>query len=159
MKRQTERFFCTYASVYQKTVVCQKTGIIICVTQSLFIRLLKFRRKSPKDYLRCKEAARDLVLTRLNYFNSFYSFTWNRIAIKNTTRRWGSCSKKRNLNFCYKVVLLDPGLADYIIVHELCHLGQFNHSAKYWELVARAIPDYKKQRLQLKAMSISRRYS
>jgi len=97
-----------------------------------------------------KERARKLILERLDYFNKFYGFTWRRVAVKNTKRRWGSCSKKSNLNFCYKLVLLSEQLADYIIVHELCHLGQFNHSRAFWNLVAQTIPNYKSLRSELK---------
>ncbi len=91
-----------------------------------------------------------LILDRLGYFNKSYGFIWNRVAIKNTKRRWGSCSKKGNLNFCYKLVFLPPSLADYIIVHELCHLGQFNHSPAFWDLVAQTLPNYKTLRNELK---------
>ena len=89
-----------------------------------------------------KEQARRLVENRLSFFNKFYDFEINRIAIKNTSTRWGSCSSKANLNFNYKIIYLRPQLADYLIVHELCHLGQLNHSKKFWELVKQAVPDY-----------------
>lgn len=114
------------------------------------------RVKSPnKKFLGNRDRARVLVLERLNHFNDFYGFTWGRVGIKNTKRRWGSCSKKGNLNFCYKIVFLPGDLADYIIVHELCHLGQFNHSPEFWDLVARALPNYKSLRSALKNVKIS----
>ena len=91
-----------------------------------------------------REQARIFVENRLSYFNKFYNFEINRIAIKNTNRRWGSCSLKKNLNFNYKIIYLKPELADYLIVHELCHLGQMNHSKKFWALVSKKIPDYAK---------------
>ncbi len=101
-----------------------------------------------------REQARELVLGRLAYFNRLYDFKWNRVAIKNTKRRWGSCSKKGNLNFCYKVALLPQELADYVIVHELCHLGQFNHSKDFWKLVEKSIPNYGVIRTSLKAVLV-----
>ena len=94
-----------------------------------------------RDYLKYKETARALVKSRLAYFNTFYGFNIKRIAIKNSKSRWGSASKKGNLNFNYKIVLLPMELADYVIVHELCHLGEFNHSVKFWQLVSRAVPN------------------
>jgi hypothetical protein len=112
------------------------------------------RKRPSKVYLANKERARQLVLSRLEYFNRFYGFTWGRVAIKNTKRRWGSCSKKGNLNFNYRVALISQDLADYVLVHELCHLGQFNHSRAFWELVAKTLPDYKVARKKLKNVKL-----
>ena len=91
---------------------------------------------------------------RISYFNKIYNFEINRIAIKNTSTRWGSCSSKRNLNFNYKIIYLKPYLADYLIVHELCHLGELNHSKKFWKLVEKVIPDYVKINKELKKIHI-----
>jgi len=101
-----------------------------------------------------REQARNLVLARLAYFNQFYNFKINRVAIKNTYRRWGSCSSKGNLNFNYKIIYLRPELADYLIVHELCHLGEFNHSLKFHALVAKTIPNYVKVNKELRLTPI-----
>jgi predicted metal-dependent hydrolase len=89
-----------------------------------------------------REQARRLVENRLSFFNKIYNFEINRIAIKNTSTRWGSCSSRGNLNFNYKIIYIRPALADYLIVHELCHLGELNHSKRFWALVSRTIPDY-----------------
>ena len=97
-----------------------------------------FRRFTIKK----REQARRFVKNRIEYFNNFYNFKINRIAIKNQTTRWGSCSSKGNLNFNYKIIYLRPALADYLIVHELCHLGELNHSKNFWALVSKTIPDY-----------------
>lgn len=87
---------------------------------------------------------------KIAYWNTFYNFKFGRISIKNTKSRWGSCSKKGNLNFNYRIVFLSPHLADYLIVHELCHLGQFDHSPKFWNLVSKTVPDHEKCRAELK---------
>lgn len=97
-----------------------------------------------------REQARRFVENRIKYFNSFYGFKINRISIKNQKSRWGSCSKKRNLNFNYKIIYLKPALAEYLIVHELCHLGEFNHSKKFWALVRKTIPDFVKINKELR---------
>ena len=109
------------------------------------VRVRKVRiapRKSRSAYLKHREAARTLVKERLEYFNSMYGFTIGKIAIRDQRSRWGSCSRKGNLNFNYRIALLPPHLADYIVVHELCHLKEFNHSKQFWDLVARTVPDY-----------------
>ena len=109
----------------------------------------KFFSKSTnttQDYLKYKENALALAENRIRHFNKVYRFLINTVNIKNQKTRWGSCSKKGNLNFNYKIALLPPRLADYIIAHELSHLGEFNHSQKFWNLVAKTVPDYRKIR-------------
>lgn len=107
-------------------------------------RVVRRHRKGARvNYLKNKEAARELVKNRLAYYNQLYRFNVGRVSIKNHKSRWGSCSKKGNLNFNYKLALLPEALADYVIVHELCHLGEFNHSKNFWGLVEKSLPDYK----------------
>lgn len=107
------------------------------------------RRKPSARYVKDKEAARKLIHERLAYWNTFYNYSYGRVSIKDTKSRWGSCSKKGNLNFSYKLIHIPPDLADYVVVHELCHLGEFNHSQKFWNLIARTTPDYKERRNRL----------
>ena len=102
-----------------------------------------------------REAARELVKEKLTHFNQFYNFKFNKVFIKRHKRRWGSCSSKRNLNFNYKIIFLPPTVADYLIVHELCHLQELNHSQKVWELVGRTIKNYKKLNKALKKTIVS----
>lgn len=114
-------------------------------------RLKKGRAKNGStQYKRYKEQARVLIHERILFWNRVYGFTYGRVFIKNQKTRWGSCSKQGNLNFSYKLVFLSPHLVDYIIVHELCHLKEFNHGPNFWALVARMIPDYKKCRAELR---------
>lgn len=98
---------------------------------------------TKKHYAEHKEAARALVHAKLEHYNQFYNLTYNRVAIRNTRSRWGSCSSKKNLNFNYRILLLEPKLQDYLIVHELCHLQEMNHAPQFWALVAQQVPDYK----------------
>ncbi len=110
----------------------------------------KTLRKPSVEYLKHKEQARRLITSRLTSLNAFYNYKYNRIFIKNQKTRWGSCSKKGNLNFSYKIIFLPTQLINYIVVHELCHLGEFNHSGEFWNLVGQTIPDYKKIKIDLK---------
>lgn len=108
------------------------------------------KKRTSQNYLKYKETARQIVTSRLEYFNVFYGFKYNRIAIRNQKTRWGSCSRKGNLNFNYKIALLPEKARDYIIVHELCHLKEFNHSRNFWNLVAKTVPDYLEIRRNLR---------
>lgn len=97
---------------------------------------------SKEDYLKYKDETFVLVHARVKYFNRTYNFSFNKIFIKNQKTRWGSCSKKKNLNINYKIMFLPKKHQDYIIIHEMCHLKEFNHSHKFWSLVGKALPDY-----------------
>jgi predicted metal-dependent hydrolase len=104
-------------------------------------RLLRVNNK--KEYIENKEKAQRLIRNRLDHLNSFYGFYYKKISIKNQKTRWGSCSKAGNLNFNYKMIFLPEKLADYIVVHEICHLEEFNHSRNFWNLVVKTFPDYR----------------
>ena len=103
-----------------------------------------------QDYLRHKERCRLFVVTCLRQHNRLYCQPFGRVAVKNLYGNWGSCSVKRNLNFNYKLIHLPPRLAEYIVVHELCHLKEMNHSARFWAEVARAVPDWRERRRELR---------
>ena len=123
----------------------------------IFAKLAFFKKYGGKltprnraDYLRYKDKAQRLAEDGVEHFNKIYNFKFNRINIRNQKTRWGSCSKKRNLNFNYKILLLPPHIFDYIIVHELCHLKEFNHSREFWNLVAETAPNYLEIKKELK---------
>ncbi len=107
-------------------------------------RRLRIKTRRPKNstYLTHKEIARALILEQLTHYNSIIKLPYNRVAIRDQRRCWGSCSSKGNLNFSYKLLFLPPCLRDYVIVHELCHLAVLNHSADFWNLVESHMPDY-----------------
>ena len=105
---------------------------------------------SYKDYILNKEKARILVEERVSFYNQIYNFPYNRISIKNQKTVWGSCSNKKNLNFNFKILFLPEHLQNYLIVHEICHLKEPNHSKDFWSLVAKTIPDYSKLRQELR---------
>ncbi|MDD5397094.1 MAG: M48 family metallopeptidase [Candidatus Moranbacteria bacterium] len=111
-----------------------------------------FARHDQEEYLKLKETAREMVARRLEKYAEFYGLQYNGVAIRNQKTRWGSCSSKGNLNFNYKILLLPQRHADYIIVHELCHLKEFNHGKCFWNLVSQTIPEYERIVKQLKVL-------
>lgn len=117
----------------------------------MFRRRKRVRRaRGTRDYRKHKEAARAVILEKIKRYNEIYKYRLGRISIRNQRTRWGSCSKSGNLNFNYKILLLEELLVDYIVVHELCHLQELNHSKKFWNLVAHVFPNYKQIRNELR---------
>ncbi|QQR78925.1 MAG: M48 family metallopeptidase [Candidatus Moraniibacteriota bacterium] len=111
-----------------------------------------FSQGGKREYAQHKETARTLAMARLVHFNQAYGYDYYQISIRNQKTRWGSCSKQGNLSFNYRIALLPPALADYVILHELCHLGAFDHSARFWSLVARTMPDFRERRRALRQL-------
>jgi predicted metal-dependent hydrolase len=143
-------------SIVERFLIRKSAWIISKIEYFLNIKGVTFKSKKEErdDYLKYKDEALVLVNNRIKHFNKIYNHSWNKILIKSQKTRWGSCSRKGNLNFNYKIALLPAKPADYIIIHELCHLSQFNHSEKFWELVALSMPDYKEVRNELKELSL-----
>lgn len=110
----------------------------------------KLAKLTDEDFQKNKDKALGTVTERVEYFNKQLGYKYNQINIKNQKTRWGSCSHKGNLNFNYKVIFLPQKLMDYVIVHELCHLKEFNHSKKFWRLVESVIPEYDSIRKKIK---------
>lgn len=106
--------------------------------------------RSSSAYTSHKREALVYTQKKLAKWNAFYQFTWNKVTIKNTSSRWGSCSRKRNLSFSYRILFLPEHLADYLIVHELCHLAEMNHGTAFWKHVEKTIPDYRSSRKLLR---------
>lgn len=79
-----------------------------------------------------------------------YKFRFNRISIKQLRSRWGSCSSRGNLSFNYKLMQFPDEVIDYVIIHELCHLREMNHSPRFWRLVGNIIPNYKSLKTELR---------
>ncbi len=71
---------------------------------------------------------------------------WKRVGVGNQRSRWGSCSAAGTLRFNYRLVMAPPEILDYVVVHELAHRKELNHSSRFWGLVERHVPDYKTAR-------------
>lgn len=96
------------------------------------------------------EEAAKVIPQRVEHFAPLVGVTWGSITIRNQRSRWGSCSGKGNLNFNCLLMLAPPEVVDYVVVHELCHRKQMNHSPKFWAEVERVLPDYARRRQWLK---------
>lgn len=96
------------------------------------------------------DQAVEYIPKRVKYYAENENFVYNKITIKNLVSRWGSCSTKGNLNFNCLLMLTPDYVIDYIVVHELCHLREMNHSEKFWAEVEKIMPDYQRAVLWLK---------
>ena len=105
---------------------------------------------TPKEIEQLREQARKLVTERVRYYAPIIGVTYGQIAIRTQHTRWGSCSSKGNLNFNCLLALVPSEVLDYVVVHELCHRKELNHSARFWNQVERILPDYKARKKWLK---------
>ena len=109
--------------------------------------------QGKKEFLENKSAHLTTIKERIDHFSAHYGFRVGKVSIKNVRSYWGLCSRQGNINFNFKALFLPVNVLDYLIVHELCHLKQHNHSKKYWQEVERVLPDYKLLRKELRKYS------
>ena len=96
-----------------------------------------------------RERAKSVLAQRTAYFARQVGVTYGRITVRDQKTRWGSCSQTGNLNFNFRLILAPPEVLDYVVIHELCHRRQMNHSAQFWQEVAQVLPDYRKRKAWL----------
>lgn len=105
---------------------------------------------SAEELRELAEQAAEIIPKRTEYFAQIMGVNYGRITIRNQVSRWGSCSSKGNLNFNCLLMLCPPAVLDYVVVHELCHLKQMNHSPEFWAEVAAVLPEYEKEKKWLR---------
>lgn len=106
------------------------------------------RRDAVIRYYR--QLARDYLPDRLAEIAAEHGFVYNALRIKHQKTRWGSCSAKGNINLNLRLMMAPNEAIDYVIVHELCHLRELNHSRKFWRLVEFYCPEFRKWKAWLK---------
>jgi len=101
-------------------------------------------RLTPEELRALADRALEVIPRRAAYYAPLVGVQYGRITIRNQRTRWGSCSGKRNLNFNCLLMLAPPEVVDSVVVHELCHLKEMNHSPRFYAEVLRVFPDYRK---------------
>ena len=96
------------------------------------------------------QQAKAVIPGRVAHYTDLIGVTYGNITIRSQHTRWGSCSGKGNLNFNCLLMLAPAEVVDYVVVHELCHRREMNHSAKFWEEVERILPNYRQCQRWLK---------
>ena len=101
--------------------------------------------KSQEEIAELTKRAAEYIPGRVSYFAGLIGVDYGRVTIRRQKTRWGSCSSKGNLNFNCLLMLAPGEVLDYVVVHELCHRKEMNHSRAFWREVERVLPDYRKQ--------------
>ena len=119
--------------------------------------VLRLREPENEEAVRqaLKQALSRIALERIRSHLEHYApelgVSYGRVAIRDQKSRWGSCSAKHNLTFNWKLIMAPPQALEYVVIHELCHLIEFNHSVRFWRLVEGRMPEYEAWKKWLKA--------
>lgn len=105
---------------------------------------------TPEQVKGFREAARKLLTEKSAAWAERMGVDFGRISIREQATRWGSCSGKGNLNYNWKLILLPDEIIDYVVVHELAHRKEMNHSRRFWDIVEQELPDYRQRRKVLR---------
>jgi len=105
-----------------------------------------------RHYFICwyKKKARQHLSDRVDFYCNMLRLEAGGIRITSAESRWGSCSEDNRLSFSFRLIMAPPQVIDYVVVHELMHIREKNHSSKFWDLVIEVIPDYKTHRRWLR---------
>ncbi len=99
-----------------------------------------------------KMLAKRVLMKKVSHYSKLMKLTPTNVKINSARTRWGSCSGKNSINFSWLLIMAEEKLVDYVVVHELAHIKEHNHSQKFWAVVESVIPDYKERRLGLKVL-------
>lgn len=109
--------------------------------------MVTYSRQEERSY---REKARAILTDKTEYYGRLIGVTYNRIRIADQKTRWGSCSSRGTISYNWHLILLPENILDYVVVHELCHLLEMNHSPRFWSQVEKILPDYRERRNWLK---------
>lgn len=97
-----------------------------------------------------RKKAKEIIVARVKHWARVLDLEYSRVFVKDQRTLWGSCSGRRNLNFNWRLAAAPPEALDYVVIHELCHLREMNHSKRFWDHVGAVCPGYKAQRRWLR---------
>jgi predicted metal-dependent hydrolase len=131
-------------------IVIEDLPLAVVMDRSLMISPMALG--NARDHLECwyRTQALEYITQRVEYYAQISDLKYRSIRVNNATTRWGSCGYKDTLNFTWRLIMAPARVVDYVIIHELMHLKQKNHSGQFWAEVARMMPDYKQDERWLK---------
>jgi hypothetical protein len=94
--------------------------------------------------------AKKYLLKRLEEIACANGFTFNRSSVRRQKSRWGSCSSRKTISLNFRLMMFEKQVIDYVIIHELCHLKEMNHSSRFWKHVEQIMPEYRNYKRILK---------
>ena len=101
-----------------------------------------------------KDLARQVLIEKVRFYSERLQLYPQQIKVNSARTHWGSCSGKNCLNFTWRLIMAEESLIDYVVVHELAHIKEHNHSPRFWAVVGSVLPNYQELRKQLKVFSI-----
>lgn len=111
---------------------------------------MKIQPLSEAEQRLYRDKAREIYEQKVSYYAQMMGVSYGRIAIRDQKTRWGSCSGEGNLNFNWRLIFAPAGVLDYVVVHELAHRKEMNHSPRFWKVVEDTMPEYRKYQKWLK---------
>ncbi|MDD6514162.1 M48 family metallopeptidase [Bariatricus sp. HCP28S3_E4] len=111
---------------------------------------MKIQPLSEAEQRLYRDKAREIFEQKVSYYAQMMGVSYGRIAIRDQKTRWGSCSGEGNLNFNWRLIFAPAGVLDYVVVHELAHRKEMNHSPRFWKVVEDTMPEYRKYQKWLK---------
>lgn len=113
-------------------------------------KIKKTENLTPSDIAKLKKQAREILTAKTEHFAKIMGLKYGRITITSAKTRFGSCSSEGNISYSYRLILYPEAAVDYVVVHELAHLREMNHSPRFYATVASVLPDYKYRKALLK---------
>ena len=164
MSREHQESRNAFALDYGSTIILRGAKHIIAVRDGAFVGFdgdvfcIPPNLTSEQIKLACVENYRQLAKAHISERVLDYAALMNaapmEVKVNSAKSRWGSCSSKGNLNFSWRLMMADDNVIDYVVVHELAHLAEMNHSARFWAVVEGVLPDYKERRAQLRDLQL-----
>jgi len=129
--------------------ITEGNTIVLLGSQIFFPKKFLLHTKHHME-LWVRSFAKKYLTSRISFYAQKMNVSYKKITIRDTSSRWGSCSSSGTISFSYRLILTEPNIIDYVVIHELAHTVHHNHAKEFWNLVENYYPEYKKARAWLR---------